>query len=72
MPQDIFMEAFIEILKYTFPAALMLLLTYLLLSSFVDNEEKRRQFYLRKNLQKKGASHAFSSLRANYCAFRTN
>jgi hypothetical protein len=38
MPQDIFMEAFIEILKYTFPAALMLLLTYLLLSSFVDNE----------------------------------
>ena len=53
MPQDIFMEAFIEILKYTFPAALMLLLTYLLLSSFVDNEEKRRQFYLRKNLQKK-------------------
>ena len=40
MPQDIFMEAFIEILKYTFPAALMLLLTYLLLSNFVDNEEK--------------------------------
>ena len=26
------MEAFVEILKYTFPAALMLLLTYLLLS----------------------------------------
>jgi len=47
------MEAFIEILKYTFPAALMLLLTYLLLSNFVDNEEKRRSFYLRKDLQKK-------------------
>ena len=47
------MEAFIEILKYTFPAALMLLLTYLLLSNFVDNEEKRRAFYLRKDLQKK-------------------
>jgi hypothetical protein len=62
MPQDIFMEAFIEILKYTFPAALMLLLTYLLLSSFVDNEEKRRQFYLRKNFAEKGASYAFSSL----------
>ena len=46
------MEAFIEILKYTFPAALMLLLTYLLLSNFVDNEEKRRAFYLRKDLQK--------------------
>ena len=47
------MEAFVEILKYTFPAALMLLLTYLLLSNFVDNEEKRRAFYLRKDLQKK-------------------
>ena len=47
------MEAFIEILKYTFPAALMLLLTYLLLSNFLDNEEKRRTFYLKKDLQKK-------------------
>ena len=48
------MEAFIEILKYTFPAkALMLLLTYLLLSNFLDNEEKRRTLYLRKDLQKK-------------------
>ena len=61
MPQDIFMEAFIEILKYTFPAALMLLLTYLLLSSFVDNEEKRRQFYLRKNLQKKALPMRFQA-----------
>ena len=55
------MEAFIEILKYTFPAALMLLLTYLLLSSFVDNEEKRRQFYLRKNLQKKALPMRFQA-----------
>ena len=47
------MDAFIEILKYTFPAALMLLLTYMLLSNFVDNEENRRVFYLRKDLQKK-------------------
>ena len=61
MPQDIFMEAFIEILKYTFPAALMLLLTYLLLSNFVDNEEKRRQFYLRKNLQKKALPMRFQA-----------
>ena len=61
MPQDKFMEAFIEILKYTFPAALMLLLTYLLLSNFVDNEEKRRQFYLRKDLQKKALPMRFQA-----------
>ena len=61
MPQDIFMEAFIEILTYTFPAALMLLLTYLLLSSFVYNEEKRRQFYLRKNLQTKALPMRFQA-----------
>lgn len=46
------MEIFLEILKYTFPALLMLLLTYLLLSSFIDNEEKRRSFELRKRNQK--------------------
>ena len=55
------MEAFIEILKYTFPAALMLLLTYLLLSNFVDNEEKRRQFYLRKDLNKKALPLRFQA-----------
>ena len=46
------MEVFLEILKFTFPALLMLLLTYLLLSSFVDNEEKRRNYELRKLNQK--------------------
>jgi hypothetical protein len=55
------MDAFIEILKYTFPAALMLLLTYLLLSNFVDNEEKRRQFYLRKDLNKKALPMRFQA-----------
>ena len=55
------MEAFIEILKYTFPAVLMLLLTYLLLSNFVDNEEKRRQFYLRKDLNKKALPMRFQA-----------
>ena len=55
------MEAFIEILKYTFPAALMLLLTYLLLSNFVDNEEKRRAFYLRKDLSKKSLPMRFQA-----------
>lgn len=55
------MEAFIEILKYTFPAGLMLLLTYLLLSNFVDNEEKRRAYYLRKDMQKKALPMRFQA-----------
>ncbi len=46
------MEVFLEILKYTFPALLMLLLTYLILSNFVDNEDKRRIYQLRKKNQK--------------------
>ncbi len=46
------MEIFLEILKYTFPALLMLLLTYLILSNFAENEEKRRNYELRKNNQK--------------------
>jgi hypothetical protein len=55
------MDAFIEIIKYTIPAALMLLLTYLFLSNFVDNEEKRRQFYLRKDLNKKSLPMRFQA-----------
>ena len=46
------MEVFLEILKYTFPALLMLLLTYLMLSNFLDNEENRRQFLLKKEVRK--------------------
>lgn len=55
------MDAFIEIVKYTFPAALMLLLTYLLLSNFVDNEEAKRRFYLKKDLQKKSLPMRFQA-----------
>jgi hypothetical protein len=46
------MEIFLEIIKYTFPALLMLLLTYLILSNFVENEEKRRSYELRKKNRK--------------------
>jgi len=46
------MEVFLEILKYTFPALLMLLLTYLMLSNFLDNEENRRKFLLRREVRK--------------------
>lgn len=46
------MEIFLEILKYTFPALLMLLLTYLMLSNFNENDENRRRYYLRRDAQK--------------------
>lgn len=46
------MEVVLEILKYTFPALLMLLLTYLMLSNFLDNEENRRQYLLRREVRK--------------------
>ena len=46
------MEVALEIIKYILPAGLVLLVTYMLLSSFMDNEEKRRMYYLRKEAQK--------------------
>lgn len=46
------MEIFLEILKYTFPALLMLLLAYLMLSNFTENEENRRLYFLKKETQK--------------------
>lgn len=46
------MEIFLEILKYTFPALLMLLMAYMMLSNFTENEENRRSYYLRKEVQK--------------------
>lgn len=46
------MEIALEILKYTFPALLMLLLTYLMLSNFLDNEENRRNYMLKREVRK--------------------
>ena len=46
------MEIALEILKYTFPALLMLLLTYLMLSNFLDNEESRRNYMLKREVRK--------------------
>ena len=46
------MDVFLEILKYTFPALLMLLMTYLMLSNFLDNEENRRKFLLKREVRK--------------------
>jgi hypothetical protein len=46
------MEVVIEITKYTLPALLVVLITYLMLSSFLDNEEKRRAYLLRREMKK--------------------
>lgn len=50
------MEAFLEILKYLLPALLVVLITYLMLSNFMDNEEKRRTYLLRRETRKASLS----------------
>lgn len=42
----------VEILKFSLPSAFMLILTYLLLSNFMDGEEKRRRYLLKKDTMK--------------------
>lgn len=46
------MEVFLEILKYALPSIFLLILTYMMLSNFMDNEEKRRRYFLQKETQK--------------------
>lgn len=46
------MEAILEILKYALPSIFLLVLTYMMLSNFMDNEEKRRLYFLKKETQK--------------------
>lgn len=46
------MDTFIEILKYALPSIFLLVLTYMMLSNFMDNEEKRRLYFLKKETQK--------------------
>jgi hypothetical protein len=46
------MEVLLEIIKFGLPAILMLILTYLMLSNFMDNEERRRLYFLKKETQK--------------------
>ncbi|MDX5325789.1 MAG: hypothetical protein LPK80_05970 [Bacteroidota bacterium] len=46
------MDIFLEILKYTFPSLLMLLLAYIMLSNFIENEENRRRYFLKRETQK--------------------
>lgn len=46
------MEILLEIIKFGLPAILMLILTYLMLSNFMENEERRRLYFLKKETQK--------------------
>lgn len=45
------MEAFIEILKIILPAAAVFFAAFFLVSRFLDNEQKRREFELKKSTQ---------------------
>lgn len=46
------MEVVFEILKYALPSVFLLLLCYMMLSNFMENEEKRRSYFLKKETQK--------------------
>lgn len=55
------MEIFLEILKYTFPSLLMLLLAYIMLGNFIDNEENRRRYFLRRETAKEAMPVRFQA-----------
>jgi hypothetical protein len=46
------MDIFLEILKYALPSIFLLILCYMMLANFMDNEEKRRSYFLKKETQK--------------------
>ncbi len=46
------MEILIEVLKYSLPSLFLLLLCYMMLTNFMENEEKRRSYFLKKETQK--------------------
>ena len=50
------MENLLEILKYALPSVLVILITYVMLSNFMNNEEKRRSFLLRRETRKTSMS----------------
>lgn len=46
------MEVIFEILKYALPSIFLLILCYMMLTNFMENEEKRRSYFLKKETQK--------------------
>ena len=45
------MEVFLDVVRSVFPAVLMLILAYLMLTSFMENDERRRKSELRRAAQ---------------------
>jgi hypothetical protein len=45
------MEVFLDVVRSVFPAVLMLILAYLMLTSFMENEERKRKGELRRAAQ---------------------
>ncbi len=46
------MEVFWDLLKYALPSIFLLILCYMMLSNFMNNEEKRRLYFSKKEIQK--------------------
>lgn len=46
------MDVIYEILKYALPSIFLLILCYMMLTNFMENEEKRRSYFLKKETQK--------------------
>ncbi|NBR82518.1 MAG: hypothetical protein EBT52_02200 [Flavobacteriia bacterium] len=55
------MENLLEILKYALPSVLVILITYVMLSNFMNNEEKRRSFLLRRETRKTSMSQKLNA-----------
>jgi hypothetical protein len=46
------MDVVLDILMYALPSIFLLILAYMMLNNFMENEEKRRVYFLRKETQK--------------------
>ncbi len=46
------MDVILDILKYALPSIFLLILCYMMLTNFMENEEKRRSYFLKKETQK--------------------
>jgi hypothetical protein len=46
------MDVFLEILKYALPSIFLLILSYMMLANYAENDERRRMYFLKKDTQK--------------------
>ena len=56
------MDVILDILKYALPSVFLLLLCYMMLSNFMENEEKRRFVLPQKRNPKKRLTHTFTGV----------